>query len=153
MSDEGMYLASGGLPDPNREPEAYALTPLRRLLAFVIDFGLVWGVGLGLSAANGIPPPAAAPYLFGVDLAVRAGGMAALSATPGMWLAGVEFRNRRGKRLEPLIGLLHTVFFYLMVALPVLQAASVLGIATSVRRRGLHDRLLNATLLNRAKSA
>lgn len=150
MSDEGMYLSSGGMPDPNREPWAFEGVAARRLFAFFIDVAIVWGAALFI----GIATLGLGLLLFGavaacVDMILRVAFLSNGSATLGMRMMGIELRTRRGKRLDFLTALLHTALFYVMFAIGLLQAVSVLMMALSLRGHGLHDTILGVTMLKR----
>jgi uncharacterized RDD family membrane protein YckC len=132
----------------------------RRILAYVTDvviigllIGLAWlvvspliivsfGLLLGpLAFALGLVPAAYHTLLIG---GIR-------SATFGHRLFGLEVRALDGGRPSYLQALIHTVLFYVSVAL---TAFLILAVIPFTRyRQGVHDMLANVVLLRRVRGA
>lgn len=143
-----------GLPHPVADARFYAGVPGRRLLAFLIDtvaiiilsvvatllFGLVT---LGAGFFMGVPIMAAAAFVY------RATTLAHWSATPGMWMTGIEMRRRDGSPFELLDGVLHTAGFMICLATGILQIISVATMALAPRGQGLPDMILGSAAINR----
>jgi uncharacterized RDD family membrane protein YckC len=81
--------------------------------------------------------------------ATLAGG----SATPGMRLMAIEFRDRTGRRFDAGQALLHTALYTICMGTFLLQAVSVLSILISPRRQSLPDHLMGSVAINRAAAA
>jgi len=71
------------------------------------------------------------------------------SATPGMRLMGVEFRDRFGDRLDVATAFAHVLGYALSVAFVVPQLLSIALMALSRRGQGLSDLVLGTVLVNR----
>jgi uncharacterized RDD family membrane protein YckC len=77
-------------------------------------------------------------------------GLARHSATLGMRVMGVEFRDMQGLRLSGGQAFAHTLFYALSVAFVLPQVISVLLIVFTARGQGLSDHVLGTVLINRA---
>ncbi len=139
------------LPDPDLHPEFYADVPLKRLLAFVVDsilIAILTVLALPFTAFTGL---FFLPVMFFlVGLVYRTASLANFSATPGMWLFSIEFRNHRGERLNLPQAFLHTLLFSLWMSMMLPQAISVILMLTTARGQGLSDLLLGTAAINRA---
>ena len=143
-----------GLPDPDLSPELYADVPLKRLFAWVVDFVVIvllvvlilpFTLFLGLFVL---------PLLFlGVGFAYRWATIAAASATWGMRLAAIEFRDATGARLDPGTAFLHVLGYTVSVSVFPLQLVSIVLMLVTDRRQGLTDHVLGTAALNRRASA
>lgn len=139
-----------GLPDPETQPAFYDSVPLKRLLAFVVDLVItviLSALVVPLTAFLGI-------FFFPVIVAVvsfayRVVTIANTSATPGMHLMGIEFRNARGERFDLGLALAHTTLFTVwgMFFLP--QVISAVLMLTTARKQSLSDLLLGSTAINK----
>jgi len=148
------FPGPSGLPDPDLQAAFYAGVPAKRLLAWLID-ALVIGVlvlaALPLTVFIGV---LFMPVLFLVlGFAYRFITIAGASATPGMRLMAIEFRDRAGQRFDGSLALSHTLLFTLACAVAPLQLVSAVLMATSARGQGLGDMLLGTTAINRAAAA
>jgi uncharacterized RDD family membrane protein YckC len=141
---------SYALPDPVRHAAFYEGVPARRAMAWVIDAGLT-----GLLAVLLVPFTAFAallifPLVFAaLNLACRVVSLARMSATPGMWLLGIEFRRADGRPFDTEIAALHTLgtLFTWTTVLP--QVASVALMALHPRGQGLTDLVLGTVAIRR----
>lgn len=138
------------LPDPERQPQFYTSVPMKRLLAFAIDTGVV-----ALICAVIIPFTAFTaffflPFLFGaVSFVYRTVTLANGSATWGMRFAAIELRTGDGERLDAGTAALHTAGFMVSMMMPLLQVISIVMMLTSARGQGLSDMVLGTVALNR----
>ncbi|MCL4189930.1 MAG: RDD family protein [Rhodobacteraceae bacterium] len=143
-----------GLPDPELQAAFYAGVPAKRLLAWLIDalaIGVLVLVALPFTVFIGI---FFLPVMFLVlGFAYRLVTIAGASATPGMRLMAIEFRDRGGRRFDGGTALAHTLLFTLACAIAPLQLVSAVMMATSARGQGLGDMLLGTTAINRAAAA
>lgn len=143
-----------GLPDPSREARFYAGVAQRRLLAFAIDAAAIAALGVLAAAAFGLATfgvgfLAAGPVGLCAAFLYRALTLARLSATPGMWLLGLELREAHGGTLSPFTAAAHTALFFGCFFLVLPQIASVWLMATGRAGRGLPDLALGAAMIHR----
>jgi uncharacterized RDD family membrane protein YckC len=143
-----------GLPHPIADARFYSGVPLRRLLAFVIDSVVIVLVGLGLTLVFGVVTLGTgfvllAPVMGMTGLVYRIASLARWSATPGMWLCGIEMRRRDGQHFGIIEALVHTVMFALCLATGFLQVISIATMALAPLGRGLPDMLLGSAAINR----
>ncbi len=139
------------LPDPVRHAAFYEGVAAKRAFAWGIDTVIT-----GIAAVMVLPFTAFLailifPLLFGVvNLAYRAATLASFSATPGMWLLGIEFRRADGSRFDATTAVLHTLgtLFTWTTVLP--QIASAALMAMGPRGQGLTDLLLGCVVIRRA---
>lgn len=142
-----------GLPDPDTHGEFYADTTIKRFFAWIVDTVLVVGlciVILPFTAFVGIFFFAA--LFLGIGLIYRIWSIATWSATPGMRLMSIEFRNRYGERFDTGMAVLHTLAYTAMASVFVVQVVSILCMLTTPRGQGLHDMLLGTAAINRSRN-
>ena len=144
-------MYSSAYPDPVSESQFYADVPVKRAVAWAIDTMLI-----ALLVALIVPFTGflALFFLGGLYLVVnflyRWIGLARHSATLGMRIVGVEFRDARGYRLGGLTGFAHTLGYSLSVAFVVPQLISLALMAFTRRGQSLSDHVLGTVLVNRA---
>ena len=138
------------LPNPDTQPEFYADVPVKRLVAVVVDMIVIIGLSLV------IVPFTAFTGLFFFPLLVAAVGfsyrvvtIANGSATWGMRLTAIEFRDAGGARFDLTLAFLHTLGLTVSFALPLLQVISIVMMLTNERAQGLTDRVLGTVAINR----
>ncbi len=145
--------ARWGLPDPELAPELYADIPLKRFLAWVVDF-----VVIAVLTAIVVPFTFFAglfvlPILFmAVGFLYRWWTIASGSATWGMRLAAIEFRDGSGARFDSGTAFLHVLGYTVSVSVFPLQLVSIVLMLVSDRRQGLTDHVLGTAALNRRAS-
>lgn len=137
------------LPDPMTDPSPYQGVALKRGLAWLVDMALI----LAVSALTIPFTVFLSLFVFpGVVLLVgflyRLLTVASGSATWGMRLFGIEFRNLDGNRLDGQEALLHVLGYTVSLALSPLQLISVILMIVSPRGQGLTDLALNTTAVN-----
>ncbi len=142
---------SYALPDPYAQADFYADIPLKRLLAWVIDAGLILLlclVAVPLTAFVGLFffPVLWIALSFLYRWATIAGG----SATWGMRVMAIEFRDTRGARLDAATAFAHTLIYTVAMGTFLLQLLSIGLILASARRQSLGDHLLGTVAINRA---
>jgi len=142
--------AYSGLPDPDLDAQFYDSVPTRRLIAWGIDGVITFGITLALSI-----------FTFGVGFFIfpmmwlvigffyRSASISAKSATPGMRLVGIEFRDRQGQRLSTALALAHTAIFTFASGAMVLQLLSIVMILSTRYGQSLQDLILGTTAINR----
>ena len=143
--------ATSALPDPDLAPEFYADTVTKRGLAWVVDLvliGILVAVALPFTLFSGL---FFLPLLWGgISFLYRWGALSAWSATPGMRLMAIEFRDRDGARLDQMTSFLHVGGYFVSMALFPMQLVSIALMMVSGRRQGLTDHVLGTAAINRA---
>ena len=140
---------SMSLPNPNTQREFYSDVPFKRLLAWVIDGFVTFGIAalislfsLGLLFFVFLPVWAVFSFLY------RTITISAFSATPGMMFAGIEFRMQNGHKFDFFQALLHTTGTFICWG-TALQIVSILLMFIDDQRRGLVDMVLGSAALNK----
>ena len=137
-------------PDPETHPQFYDGVALKRLLAWVVDvtlIALVCVVLLPFTAFTGVFFFPAMMMLVGYvyRLVTLANG----SATWGMRLMAIEFRDAGDAPFDFVSAFLHTSGYALSVAMTPLQLISMVMMATTPRAQGLTDMILGTVAINR----
>ncbi|MGB5558236.1 MAG: RDD family protein [Paracoccaceae bacterium] len=146
-----VYTQAAGLPDPDMHAEFYMDVPLKRLLAFIVDSILIIVITVLL-----IPLTAFTALLYlgflglVVSFAYRTLTLASRSATPGMRLMAIEFRNHRGERFDLGTAFVHTLLFTVSMSMVLPQVISIILMLTTERRQGLSDMFMGTAAINRA---
>ncbi|MEO0503975.1 MAG: RDD family protein [Pseudomonadota bacterium] len=138
------------LADPVTQPQFYRDVACKRLMAWVADTILIALICLLILPFTAF---LAAFFFLGlmavVGFAYRVVTLASGSATLGMRLFAIEFRDRDGARFDLGTAFLHTVGYTVSWAVAPLQLISVILMATSGRGQGLTDMVLGTAALNR----
>lgn len=139
-----------GLPDPDLDPQFYRSVPLKRLVAWIIDFALIsllvflcaiFSLGLAFFMLPIIA--------MGINLLYRVFFLGTRSATPGMRLTGIEIRNGAGEQLDTSEAIWHTFLYTLFFMFLLTQVIGIIMMIAGRRGQGLHDYLLGTTAINR----
>ncbi len=139
-----------GLPDPAIRPDFYAGVPAKRALAWVVDSAIIL-IATALISLVTVVGLFFLPFMFLlIGFLYRWVTIASSSATPGMRLFAIEFRDRDGRRFDPALALLHTAGYSISVAVFPVQFVSIALMLISERGQGLTDHLLGTTALARA---
>jgi uncharacterized RDD family membrane protein YckC len=139
-----------GLPDPDRDPALYADVPLKRLVAWVVDFVIIAALTAVVVPFTLFTGLFFLPLLFlFLGFLYRWATIATGSATWGMRLAAIEFRAADGGRLDSTTAFLHTLGYTVSVSVFPLQLVSIVLMLVSGRRQGLTDHILGTAALNR----
>lgn len=145
-----MLHSAENLPDPELQPEYYADVLGKRLFAWVVDSILLLLLTAMVILFTLFTALIALPVVFiAVNLAYRTVTLARYGATPGMLLTGIELRDARGRRPDPVTALLHTAGFVVASGFIIPQIASIALMLVTARRQGLLDLLLGSTVINR----
>lgn len=138
-------------PDPMQQSQFYADVAPKRAMAWMIDTVVTAFVVALFIPLTGF---LALFFLGGLYLVVnflyRWIGLARHSATFGMRVMGVEFRDAQGYRIGGGLAFAHTLFYALSVAFVVPQIISVILMVATRRGQGLSDHVLGTVLINRA---
>ena len=139
-----------GLPDPDTDPALYEDVPTKRLFAWVVDVIII-----ALLTAIVVPFTLFTAFFFlpvlyaVISFLYRWVSLSRRSATPGMRLMSIELRDRMGERFDAGQALLHTIGYFVSVAVFPLQLVSIALMLISARRQGLTDHVLGTAALNR----
>lgn len=138
------------LADPIRQPEFYASVAPKRAIAWIIDnvlIALICVIILPFTAFAGI---FFFPFLMLViGFAYRVVTLARGSATWGMRMMSIEFRNADATRFDLATAFWHTVGYSVSWSIFPLQVISAVLMLTSARGQGLTDHVLGTAALNR----
>ena len=138
------------LADPIRQPEFYASVAPKRAIAWIIDnvlIALICLIILPFTAFAGI---FFFPFLMLViGFAYRVVTLARGSATWGMRMMSIEFRNADATRFDLATAFWHTVGYSVSWSIFPLQVISAVLMLTSARGQGLTDHVLGTAALNR----
>ena len=137
------------LPDPERQAEFYDSVPVKRGLAWVVDTILIALITTVLALLSIVGVFFWLAIFVGVSFVYRWITIALGSATPGMRLMAIEFRDAYGQRLNTMQALLHTVGVFGAWGFGSGQLASIVFMVTTDRGQGLTDMVLGTTALNR----
>lgn len=137
------------LPCPDRQADFYSGATLKRALAWVIDVVIIWIIACVLTLVSIVGIFFMPMIVLAVGILYRWLTIARGSATWGMRLMAIEFRNAWGQKLEGGQAALHVLGYYVSMSTFVLQAVSVGFMVFSERGQGLTDMVLGTVVLNR----
>lgn len=144
-------LSDTFLPDPERHAEFYADVPSKRAIAWVIDTVLIALLTLTIIPFTFFTALFYLPFLYmTVSFLYRILGLARSSATPGMRLMSIEFRDNRGQEFDLPTAILHSLGYSLSMAFVLPQLVSIVLMLTTARGQGLSDHVLGTVAINRA---
>ena len=138
------------LPDPDHQAEFYADVPVKRALAWIFDTILI-----AILTALVVPFTLFTALFFlpvlylAISFVYRVVALARKSATPGMRLMAIEFRDRTGARFDLGTAFLHTLGYTLTVSTLLPQILSAVLMLTTARGQGLTDMVLGTVAINR----
>jgi len=139
-----------GLPDPDLDSRFYDGVPTSRLIAWVIDGVVTFVLTLLLALVSFGLGFFIFPFMWLVlGFFYRSASIAAMSATPGMRLVGIEFRDRDGRRFTAGLALAHTAIFTFASGVMLLQLVSIMMIVGTRYQQSLQDMILGSTAINR----
>ncbi|MDT8855416.1 RDD family protein [Paracoccaceae bacterium Fryx2] len=146
-----MVSPSTHLPDPDLQADFYADVALKRGIAWVIDCVLIVLLTVLVLPFTAFAGLFFLPvlYLF-LSFVYRCVSIARSSATPGMRLMAIEFRDNRGARFDVPTAILHTLGYTVSVSMVLPQLVSVVLMLTGARAQGLTDLVLGTVAINRA---
>ncbi len=142
--------ANSAYPDPVAQAEFYDNVLVKRAMAWIFDTVLIAFLMMLIIPLTGF----LALFFLGalyitVNFIYRWMGMARHSATLGMRMVGVEFRDASGYPLTAAQGFAHTVLYALSMAFVFPQLVSVLMMVFGKRGQGLSDAVMSVVLVNR----
>lgn len=138
------------LPDPDRQSAFYEGVTIKRGIAWLFDLVFVMALVVPVVVFTAFIGLFFLPVLFVlVGFVYRVLTIAGGSATWGMRMMSIEFRNASGERLDLQQAFLHTLGYSISLSIPVIQLASIVCMLTSARGQGLTDMALGTVALNR----
>ncbi len=146
-----------GIPDPEIDPQFYDGVPMRRLIAFILDSLVIFGlwivvvfIGAILTAVTfGLATPVYFVMLAGTGLFYRWLMLSQRSATLGMMAVGIEVRDQTGEKCDRSTSFLHPLaFLFTLYFLPLAIIGWIL-MASSPEKRAMHDLMLKTVVINK----
>jgi len=138
------------LPHPEYQAEFYAGVAAKRAMAWLVDTLiaiLLTAVVVPFTAFTGL---FFLPLLFAVvSFLYRWLSLARSSATPGMRLAGIEFRRADGATFDGVTAFLHTAGYVVSFSMVLPQILSAALMVFTEKGQGLTDLVLGSVALNR----
>lgn len=145
-----MFAAQSALPDPAFKPEFYENVQSKRLLAWVIDTGIIFGLTLLASLATfGLGFFIFVLLAYVIGFVYRWMTLSGGSATWGMSLMAIELRESDGSPLKSSTALWHTLGYFISFSAAIVQLASIVMMLASRTGQGLPDMVLGTTMINR----
>jgi len=139
-----------GLPDPEMDSQFYDKVPTRRLVAWVFDGIIIFGITLLI----GFFTVGLAFFIFpliwlAVGLIYRTITISSKSSTWGMRMVGIEFRDKDGQKFSSGLAFAHTLIFTIGTGFFFVQIVSIVLILTSRYGQSVQDMILGTTAINR----
>jgi len=138
------------LPDPDHQAGFYADVPIKRALAWVVDAILIAIMTMVVVPFTLFLSLFFLPLLYlTISFLYRTISLARNSATPGMRLMAIEFRDRTGAKFDPGTAFLHTLGYTLTISTLLPQLLSMGLMLTTARGQGLSDLVLGTVAINK----
>ncbi|MFK7869509.1 MAG: RDD family protein [Roseobacter sp.] len=138
------------LPDPQFRPEFYQDVAFKRLLAWGVDALVTLMACLVVLPFTAFTGLFFFPFLFlVVGFMYRTVTIANGSATWGMRLFAIELRRADGSRFDLGTAFGHTLGYTISWAVPIIQLASIVLMATTEKGQGVSDHALNTVMINK----
>jgi uncharacterized RDD family membrane protein YckC len=138
------------LPDPERQSAFYEGVTIKRGIAWAFDFVIIAALMVPIIVMTAFIGLFFFPILFAiVGFVYRVLTIAGGSATWGMRMMSIEFRNAWGERLDLRQAFLHTLGYTFSLMIPVVQIASIICMFVTERGQGLTDMALGTVALNK----
>ncbi|MFN7269062.1 MAG: RDD family protein [Cereibacter sp.] len=138
------------LPDPDHQAEFYADVPIKRALAWVVDAIVIAIITMIVVPFTLFLSLFFLPALYlTISFLYRTISLARHSATPGMRLMAIEFRDRTGAKFDLGTAFLHTLGYTLTISTLLPQLLSMGLMLTTARGQGLSDLVLGTVAINK----
>ncbi len=145
----GTYHADG-LPHPTIDRQFYEGVATRRFVAWIFDTIIIGALSIVVSLFTlGLLFWVFPLVMTVLSFFYRWLTIAKRSATPGMRLTGIEFRDRMGEKFSSGQALAHTILFLLCFAFVMGQLISMISMLITAKGQGLPDMLLGSAAINR----
>ncbi|MGJ8604902.1 MAG: RDD family protein [Marivita sp.] len=138
------------LPDPVVQPEFYDSVTVKRGVAWVIDAALILALVIPIVVMTLFIALWFLPLLFFVvGFIYRVATITGRSATWGMRIMSIEFRDSRGEHFDFSQAFMHTLGYTVSMSVFPLQLISIAMMVLTERGQGLTDMLLGTVAINR----
>jgi uncharacterized RDD family membrane protein YckC len=138
------------LPDPQYQAEFYDGVPVKRGLAWIVDTLLIAALTALVVPFTLFTAFFYLPLLYMViSFVYRTVSLTRRSATPGMRLMAIEFRDRSGARFDLGTAFLHTLGYTLTIGTLLPQVLSIGLMLTTARGQSLTDMVLGTVAINK----
>lgn len=138
------------LPDPVVQPEFYDSVAVKRGVAWVIDAALILALVIPIVVMTLFIALWFLPLLFFVvGFIYRVATITGRSATWGMRIMSIEFRDSRGEHFDFSQAFMHTLGYTVSMSVFPLQLISIAMMVLTERGQGLTDMLLGTVAINR----
>lgn len=138
------------LPDPVVQPEFYDSVPIKRGIAWLIDAALILALVVPIVVMTLFVALWFLPLLFFVvGFIYRVATITGGSATWGMRVMSIEFRDSRGEHFDFSQAFMHTLGYTVSISVFPLQLISIAMMFVTERGQGLTDMLLGTVAINR----
>lgn len=138
------------LPDPQSQSAFYDSVAIKRGVAWIIDTAVVaLLVLLALIFTAFLGAFIFFALWFTVSFAYRVITLSSRSATIGMRMMAIEFRDWRGQRLDLTQAFLHTLGYTVSVSIMPIQLISIVCMFATERGQSLSDLALGTVALNK----
>lgn len=145
-----MKLDMSPLPDPALQSDFYRGVPLKRLLAWIVDTIVIFVACAILATLPLFLGWLVFPLiLLVVSFLYRFLTISSASATPGMRLMNIQFRNKDGAALDAAEAAIHTLAFMIFQVSVLLQIVSAVLMIGTARGQSLQDFLTGVVAINR----
>lgn len=142
------------LPDPELDAQFYDGVTAKRLVAWVIDVCIVFGLVLAaIMLTFGLIAFIFPLMVLALNIGYRAWAIHKWSATLGMRAVGIELRNAAGDKLDTAQAIGHTVIFVFAFATVIGALVNMVMMLVTDRGQGLSDMILGTTAINRPADA
>lgn len=139
-----------GHPDPDLDTHFYEGVAMKRAVAWLADTVLIGLIVLFILPFTLFLGLFILPLLWlGVGLAYRTVTLAAGSATLGMRLVAIEFRNRHGGPFTPAEAATHTLIYTVGIAFFLIHLLSMALMVMGAKGQGVADHALGSVAINR----
>ncbi|GGE41660.1 RDD family protein [Actibacterium pelagium] len=142
---------TSGLPDPEFQAEFYQDVPVKRLIAWGIDFAITIALTLVLALLTFPISVFFFPLWFLiVSFAYRVLTISRWSATLGMRLVAIDLRQSDGSYFDTPSAIMHTLLFTISSSFIVPQIISIIMAVNFPRAQMLHDVFMGTAAVNRS---
>lgn len=141
------------LPCPDRQADFYSGVTIKRALAWVVDVIIVWIIATVVALLSIVGVVVIPMIVFAVGFLYRWLTISRGSATWGMRLMAIEFRDAWGQKLGSGTAALHVLGYYVSMGFFAIQMVSMGFMALSERGQGLTDMVLGTVALNRRSTS
>ncbi|MEM7058309.1 MAG: RDD family protein [Pseudomonadota bacterium] len=142
------------IPDPVRDSQFYEGVPLRRFVAFVVDFIIITVLGIVGAfivalGTFGLGTPLMFLIITLTGFLYRWLLLKHRSATIGMIMTGIEIRTASGEKMDQSSAFLHTLAYLVTFFFTPLMLIGWFLMLSDPHKRAMHDLVLGSVAINR----